>query len=67
MTALLARAAQTFSVRARPASRPLVDGCAPDCLYEYLCDSSHRYYRRQCCYHPDCTRYCDAWVLIGSC
>jgi hypothetical protein len=67
MTALLARAAQTLSVRVKPARRPLTDGCAPDCLYEYLCDSSHRYYRRQCCYRPDCTRYCDDWVQIGSC
>jgi hypothetical protein len=43
------------------------DGCAPDCVYEYLCDSNHRYLRRECCYRPDCIRYCDDWVLIGSC
>ena len=67
MTALLARATQTLSVRARPIGQPLVDGCSPDCVYEYLCDSSHRYFRRECCFHPDCTWYCKAWVEFGSC
>jgi len=67
MTALLTRAAQTLSVRGKSTEHPLIDGCAPDCVYEYLCDSSHRYFRRQCCFHPDCTRYCLDWVEIGSC
>jgi hypothetical protein len=67
MTALLTRAAQALSVRARSTRHPLIDGCPPDCFYDYRCDSSHRYYRRQCCYHPDCTQYCLEWVDIGTC
>jgi hypothetical protein len=67
MTALLARA-QAWSSRTRPTGRPLVDSCAPDCVYDYMCDSSHRYFRRLCCYRSDCTWYCDDWVLLsGSC
>jgi len=67
MTALLARA-QAWSSRTAPAVRPVVDGCAPDCVYEYLCDSSHRYFRRLCCYRSDCTLQCDEWVLVaGGC
>lgn len=68
MTALLTRAAQTFSVRSRTTGRPLLDACAPDCTYQYVCDSSHRLFRRQCCYHSDCIWYCDDWVQIaGAC
>jgi hypothetical protein len=67
MTALLARA-HSAALRAKPTSRPVIDGCAPDCFYDYLCDSSHRYFRRLCCYRPDCTDYCGDWVLVtGGC
>jgi hypothetical protein len=67
MTALLARA-QAAASRAKPSERPVIDGCAPDCVYEYLCDSSHRYFRRRCCYSPECIWYCDGWVLVtGGC
>jgi hypothetical protein len=67
MTALLARAAQTLSVRTGPPRRLLVDSCAPESKYDYRCDSSHRYYRRQCGYNADCIWTCDDWVQIGTC
>lgn len=67
MTALLARATQALSARVKPIGHPLTDGCAPDCVYEYLCDSSDRYFRRQCCYRLDCTWHCGDWVVIGTC
>jgi hypothetical protein len=41
--------------------------CAPDCTFEFMCDSNHRYYRRQCCYNPDCSYFCGGWSYIGSC
>jgi hypothetical protein len=66
MTALLTRAAQTLSVRARPTGRPLEDGCAPDCTFQYVCDSSNRLFRRECCYRSDCTVHCDDWVQIAN-
>jgi hypothetical protein len=67
MTTMFSRALQVVSVR--PVRRPgdiIADACAPDCVYEYAC-TNHRYYRRQCCYQPDCTRVCDAWVDISGC
>jgi hypothetical protein len=67
MSALLTRAAQTLSARSEPTGHPLIDGCAPDCVYEYLCDSSGRYYSRKCCFRSDCTRYCSGWERIGNC
>jgi hypothetical protein len=66
MTALLVRAAQAVSVRARPTGGPLIDSCAPDCTYQYVCDSNHRLFRRECCYRSDCTWYCDEWVQTAS-
>ncbi|TDE01808.1 hypothetical protein [Jiangella asiatica] len=41
--------------------------CPPDCRYEYMCDANGRYYRRQCCFRPDCVYVCESWTLIGSC
>jgi hypothetical protein len=67
MTALLNRAVESLSRRSRSTALPMVDGCAPDCTYEYLCDANHRYLRQQCCYRPDCTLSCGSWVVIGSC
>ncbi|MDQ1743227.1 MAG: hypothetical protein QOE23_1566 [Pseudonocardiales bacterium] len=67
MTAMLSRAMQALSVRpVRDPGNPITDGCAPDCVFEYVC-TNHRYYRRQCCYTPDCILVCDAWVDISSC
>ena len=67
MTTLLARV-PSRSARTRCDSRPVIDGCAPDCVYEYLCDSNHQYFRRLCCYRTDCTWYCEEWVRVaGSC
>lgn len=66
MIALLTLASR-MSARSKVAGAPVTNGCAPDCIYEYVCDSSNRYYRRQCCYRPDCTYYCGGWTLIGSC
>lgn len=67
MTALLARAHAT-ALGAKPTGRPVIDGCSPDCAYEYLCDSSHRYFRRLCCYRSDCVWACGEWVLLnGGC
>jgi hypothetical protein len=67
MIALLSLVSQTSTVRSGVAGAPVTNGCAQDCVYEYLCDSSHRYYRRQCCYRPDCTYHCGAWEAYGSC
>ena len=66
MTTMLNRAVQVLSARPGRPGVPVADGCAPDCVFEYVC-TNHRYYRRQCCYQPDCTRVCDAWVDISGC
>lgn len=41
--------------------------CPPDCRFEYMCDSSDRYFRRECCYRPDCVYACGPWERIGAC
>jgi hypothetical protein len=67
MSILLTTEARTVTIRSRRAVRAITNSCPPDCSYEFLCDSSHRYYRRQCCYRTDCSYFCGSWVLIGSC
>jgi hypothetical protein len=66
MTTMLSRAVQALSSRPAQVEEPMVDGCAPDCVYETNC-VNHRLYRRQCCYLPDCTRTCGDWVDVGAC
>lgn len=41
--------------------------CPPDCGYEHACGTDGIYYRRECCYRPDCVYYCTQWVQIGTC
>lgn len=43
------------------------DSCAPDCTTETMCDSSGREFERSCCFNPDCSVTCSAWVQIGTC
>ncbi|MBV9821086.1 MAG: hypothetical protein JO144_02485 [Actinobacteria bacterium] len=46
----------------------IAESCPPDCYTDHLCDSSGRYYSRQCCEDPDCNgQTCTAWNLIGTC
>jgi hypothetical protein len=49
------------------ASQSSPASCAPDCTNDFMCDSSGRYFERQCCFHPDCTYFCQPWVQIGTC
>jgi hypothetical protein len=67
MTALLTRAARVLSSRSQLTVPPLTNGCAPDCVDEYICDSSNRYYKRRCCFDTSCVWYCQPWTHVGRC
>jgi hypothetical protein len=68
MTALLSRtaAALRMMVPSGPA-RVSAEACTPDCRFEFVCDSASNYLSRLCCFHPNCTYFCEGWQRVGTC